>query len=575
MPTIAVTEGTPSPAVPSHPLHAVLRRCAIPAVWTAVIAIGAVRLYWTRFTIYPDAVSYLDLAAAMRDGQWAKGITSYWSLLYPALIAAVLRVTHPMRWHEVAAAHAANFCIFLAGAIAFAFFWRNFLKELNHAAEDGPGGAPFSWSLIGCALYAYTAMTVCTLPNLSPDLLVEALLLTAAALVLKIKPHRPLLRPMLFLGIVLGLGYMAKAVVLPLALVFIVVAGWRTGNARRALSGVVLAVLALGVISAPYVYAMSRHKGRLTFGDVGHLAYAWYVSWHDMPASCWRGLPPGSGTPVHPIRVIYSSPEVLDFSSADAGTYPLWFDPAYWNEGLKAPFRLRRQLSVLASNVAKLLKRTMLDQREITLCFAFLLFYIGRRRLAPPGALLLMLVIFAAAGFGIYSLVLVEQRYLLAFYIFLWAAALAYAAPALRQDRRLLRAFAACLVLAVMAVNALAIRYEYEGRNNKDEHVATAEALLAAGIRPGERVGVIGDGWDAGWARIAGVRITAQVPEHEPGMPVSPVATFWAADEKTRAAALEAMRATGVRAVVSMREPSLADHGSWKRLSGEKFLLVF
>jgi hypothetical protein len=539
--------------------------------WTTVIAVGAVRLYWNRFTIGPDGISYLDSAAAFRDGHWTQGITAYWSLLYPAIMAAVFRVTHPTRWQEIPAAHLANFCIFVAGALAFAIFWSSFLKELH-----GEGRAPLSWSLIGCGLYAYTAMNVYTLPTVTPDLLVQSFLLVAAAIILKIRPQRPILPPMLVLGAVLGLGYMAKTVVLSLAPVFLLLACLRIGNARRALGGALVAVLALTVVSAPYVYAISRHKGRLTFGDVGGLNYAWFVSWPGMPVSCWRGLPAGSGTPLHPPRLIYSSPHVFDFSSAEMGTYPLWFDPAYWNDGLKAPFSLRKQLHRSGIGLLTLLKVTLFDQREVTLCFAFLLLYVWRRRSPVIGKLLWTLLTMAVVGFGIYLLVLVDQRFLGAFYVFLWAAVLAYAAPALREDKRLLRSFAACLLLAVVAANALTIRKEYEGRNRKNPQVAAAEALLAAGIRPGDRVGIIGDGYEAAWARMAGVRITAQIPDREPGTAVSVTESFWSADEATRAAALEAMRATGIRAVVSLRQPPLADHWQWKRLaSSDKFVVVF
>jgi hypothetical protein len=493
-------------------------------------------------------------------------------------IAAVLRILNPLRAQEVAVAHLANLIIFVLGALAFLFFWKAFLDDVtekNVEARSMRGSV--WWGVIGCCLYSYTAFSIYNIPTVSPDLLVQASLTAAAGFLLRLRGGlRSNSGGIIGLGVVLGLGYLAKAVVLPLAIVFFVLAFWRTGGTRKAAKLLLPGLLVFAVIVAPYVYAMSQHKGRLSFGDAGRLNYAWLISWNHMPQQAWDGEPHGTGTPVHAPRRIQSSPDIFEFASPIEGTYPLWGDPSYWNEGLAAPFRLGKQVRELAVNLATLAKVTILDDREVTLCFLFLIACIWRKSNASEisSEINWPLVLLAAAGFGLYCLIHVEHRYFGALDIFLWAAVLGYAAPRFAEDKRLLRAMGICLFVAVLSANGLVVRNEYSHRNQKDSNVETAEALLARGIKSGDRVAVIGSGAEATWARIAGIRITVMVPAYRPGLSDSPEAMFWASD-RTISQSLAVIRATGVAAVVTQQPPPIQRQG-WERLgSTNRFVLKF
>lgn len=546
-------------------------------LWMSVTVVAGLRLYWCRYTMGPDGVSYIDAADLFRAGHWLRAINCYWGPLYSLAIAGVFRVVHPTRAHEVAAAHLANLAIFILGAMAFLFFWKGFLDEIaeKNALTRSTRNSAW-WHAIGFALYTYSAFNVYTLPTMSPDLLVQACFTTAAGILLRLPRLRSKYAGMIGLGVVLGLGYLAKAIVLPFAFVFLALTFWRTGRTRQSETQLIVALVVFTVVVAPYIYAMSQHKGQLSLGDTGRLNYAWFISWNHMPQEMWDGEPSGTGVPVHAPRKIHSSPDIFEFASPIEGTYPPWFDPAYWNEGLTAPLHLGRQVRAIAINLATVVKVTLLDDRELTLCFLFLVLCVGRKAKSSvhPAEICWPLVLLAAVGFGVYCLVHIEQRFFGAFDLFLWAALLGYAAPCFAEDRRLFRAMGISLLVAVLAANGLIIRQEYSHRNDKDLNLETAEALVGNGVKPGERVAVIGSGMEAAWAQIAGVRITVSVPTSKPGLSSSPEAMFWASD-KTLSESLEAIRATGVAAVVTQQPPPV-ERQEWKRLgSTNKYLLTF
>ena len=96
--------------------------------------------------------------------------------------------------------------------------------------------------------------------------------------------------------------------------------------------------LAFVALATPQIVLLSLAKGRVTFSDTGKLAYAWYN--YGLPLRNWQGQPAGSGTPVHPTRKLYEHPAVYEFNGPIRSSYPPWYDPSYWNEGLSPHFQL-------------------------------------------------------------------------------------------------------------------------------------------------------------------------------------------------------------------------------------------
>src|SRR5260370_29905072 len=108
-------------------------------------------------------------------------------------------------------------------------------------------------------------------------------------------------------------------------------------------------LLAAGVFAGfalPLVLALSAMKGRATFGDSGRISYTEYID-RATKTVHWQGEPLGTGNPAHPTRKIFSDPPVYEFAAPIQGSYPPWYDPSYWYEGVRPHFLLKGQLWTL------------------------------------------------------------------------------------------------------------------------------------------------------------------------------------------------------------------------------------
>jgi hypothetical protein len=168
--------------------------------------------------------------------------------------------------------------------------------------------------------------------------------------------------------------------------------------------------------------ALSKTKGRLTFGDSGRLNYAGMVS-PNSPPKHWQGEPAGSGVPKHPTRKLLEEPAVFEFAKPVAGTYSPWYDPSYWNEGVQWTFRLRSQIRVLVQSALKYAKM-VIEQLGLVAGMLIFLFWGG----APTRRAIVCnwpLIATAGLSIGIYSLVLVTSRYVGGSVVLLFVAILA------------------------------------------------------------------------------------------------------------------------------------------------------
>src|SRR4051795_941770 len=101
----------------------VATRAQCPALriccWVIALAIGGAEAWWTRFTMNPDGVSYLDIGDAYWRGDWHNAINAYWSPLYSWILGFFLKATKPSMYWEYPLVHLANFLIFVAALASF------------------------------------------------------------------------------------------------------------------------------------------------------------------------------------------------------------------------------------------------------------------------------------------------------------------------------------------------------------------------------------------------------------------------------------------------------------------------
>jgi hypothetical protein len=94
-----------------------------------------------------------------------------------------------------------------------------------------------------------------------------------------------------------------------------------------------------------------------------------------------------------------------------------------------------------------------------------------------------------------------------------------------------------------------------EGQDNGPFCVAAAHGLARLGIRPGDEISVIGHSLDCYYARLAGVRIVAQIwedPDRVAGM---------SAPEVTEV--LTELKQVGVKALISRARPGFVNDQGW------------
>jgi hypothetical protein len=379
---------------------------------------------------------------------------------------------------------------------------------------------------------------------------------------------------------VLGLAYLAKAVMFPLALIFLALSLFSMLDLRRAIPRVLTAFFIFLLFSAPFVGAISAAKGRLTFGDAGTLTYVWYVN--GVPYPHWQGEPSSSGTPEHPSRTILDNPPIYEFGTPIGGTYPIAYDPSYWHEGV-VPHMDVSQLLVLITRSATTYYDLFLRQQGGLVAAALILTWMGTSK--RPNLVNILrrwgLVVVALAALAAYALIYVEARYIGVFVVLLWADVLANVSlPRSPASTRLASGLGAIMVFFVLA-NILA--FNVEGFGDLSARRSTvraidgqarapswpgevAEELHRLGIRQGDDVAVIGYGFSAFWARLARVQVVAEML----GNDADP---FWLGDSALQAEVIEALAGTGARAIVAEDVPGYAALNDWHQVGNSNTYL--
>jgi hypothetical protein len=544
----------------------------------ASLALGLMHAWIGRYAMNPDGVSYLDIGDALVRRDWAHAANAYWSPLYAWMLGLVVGEIQPSPRWEFPLVHVVNFTIFVVALLCFRFFLHEvlaFCRERSSPDDTGPEGrvALPEWALIllGYSTFLWASLELVTLYDVSPDQAVLACVCFEAGLLLRLR-RTPTSRNFVFFGLLLGLGYWIKAILFPLGLVTVVLAySWQRPS-RSWRQGMLVSVLIFLGVSAPLVLLLSAEKGRPTFGDSGKLNYAWAVS----PRTFWRnwqGEEQGSGTPPHPTRQLVQHPPVFEFADPVPGTYPPWTDPSYWNEGLQWHFSLRPQVEVLATNFVsevRLLLRAQPGLVIVVIVLALLsggAWFAGLRELWP-------LIALPAAAFAIYLPVHVEDRFLGGFVLILFMTLLATAR--LRASDQRSAGYVALAVCVSMALGTADVTLRYathhlaipgSGPNSTLQDVQAAEQLQKMGAQPGDRVAVIGDGTGAFWARLAKLRIVAEVMGANHGS-----AEFWGSPEEGKGNVYRAFAGAGAVLAVANCPPNTSD--GWQPITGTGYCVL-
>lgn len=574
------------------------------AVWFAIFSAAAcslalMKVWQHRYDVSSDGLSYLDMAEAFSRRDWATAANATWSPLYPFLVGLVLALFHPGPATEGPAVQVLNLAIFVLAGAAFAFLFRELERYdaplLRRPVGSWKKNARWGTALALVAAVVFTQSAVeqfIRIDSVSPDLCVAAAFFWATALVVRILRKAGTVKTYLALGAVLGLGYLAKSVFFPLALLF-VIAAFAAGGARsKAARGVGISVAVFVLIAAPWIVLLSLAKGRFTLGEAGRLNYAWYVSGVSAPPRYWQGGPDGTGTPVHPARVLERVPEVYELDRPMRVTYPAWYDPSYWYEGVRARFDARRQAAVIAGCMrwyAHALagvpaKDVSVMQATVVWGLALLLYASGRGRgIWADARRYAWILLPTVGGLGLYGLIQVQGRYVGAMVAVLFLVGFAMIRLRGTEPHRLVTGVVAIVLVVWAGQYAYLVSQEVKSQRRVDDRrfalggdrwpLEVADGLRRIGVRPGARVAVVATrSTHFYWARLAGVRIVAELRDGSivAGAPVTDqIGRFWLGEEESRRRVLHAFRRAGVEAVVTDARP--ADDDLWRPLARSGF----
>jgi hypothetical protein len=560
--------------------------------WIVIGTLGLVEGFYGRTQYFGDWISYLNVSWAVAHVDWREIFNPFWNPGYPALVAVGRALAAPGPEGEWYAITIVNWLIYL---IAYAS-WRGLIW--NSLALYAPGSLalsrhPFTiW--IGVCVFLGACLGLDTVSAVCPDLLVTTGFILGLSLLLALVRRRDVATATL-LGLVLGLGFWVKGIFLPFACLFILtlfIYCCARGGLWRSF-GVVAGVF--GFISVIYVAGISWSYGDLTLGATGALNYPWHVN--GLPHHTnWQGGPEQLGQPIHPTSQLVPGLPAFGFGTPFRTTYPPYNDVAYWYKGFRSFFSLKNQVLAMGRSLW-LMERILKENPFVLAAGAALLLPLVRRSwrtsiiktMTRSWPLLLPTV----AGFGTYFLVHVEARYLSAF---LMVIALLSWAPLLESTLPFRRQFITALVIiysaGVLGELVLTDGASFQGALHHadfhdDEHWRIANALTAAGLRPGDPVAVIRDTYPTSrvsWAYVSRLRIVAEFggvpyriePQDRTRLDRNDEALwpdysemFWTQlTSQQREQVMKAFSQSGARAVVSLSMPKVLPGSGWVPLKG-------
>jgi hypothetical protein len=508
----------------------------------------------------PDGIAYLDMGDAYLRGDWTTAVRTHWSPLYAWLLGLALRIVQPSPAFEFPLVHLMNVLIFGLALGAFALL----LRELRACVPSVP-----EWALLsfGYAMFVWCSLQYTPLWLVTPDLLVSALVYALCMVLLRASRLATLPLSM-GLGLLLGLAYLAKAPMLPLALVFLAVYALQTRS--RVHAGA--AVLGLALVALPYILLLSITHGRITAGDSAWLNYLWWID--GAPFVHWQGEGPVDiGQPIHRSVLLLDRPQVFAFDGPFPVTYAAWYAPEYWFQGARPVVLPHAHLRALGAGL-EVYGRLLIDfwAPLVALGIAFAMAWRGSRLFS---GVWLALSAPAVAAFLLFLPVLVEARYVAPFIVLGMLGGLTL----LPSWGRTPGAAAALVGAAATILLGQTVGATFDStrdavtdlrRGNlleSDEHARVAVALHEAGLEPGDRVASGNRGFNAYWARLARQHIVAEVAGYDG-------TAILETDADARDAALRALLSQPVRAIVAYGWPPLTGDARWEPIEGTDYFFL-
>ncbi|MBI3589999.1 MAG: hypothetical protein HY094_01305 [Candidatus Melainabacteria bacterium] len=525
--------------------------------FAVAFVIGFINTYFSRYAVDFDGMANIDIAEELFNGNPKSVFISYWSPLYPIILGSFFYLfKHSPCWESIFV-HFINFFIFLISFFSFTFFLNELVKCQKQKQKEkevlklGLNTLP-EWALItlGYSVFIWTSVSLITISRIMSDLSAAAIFYFISGLLLKIRLGNTNWFLFILLGFAFSCFYLAKLSFLSLVFLFLFLCFFMGVNLRLMLPRVLLSLIVFLVLISPFVFLLSREKGYFTFGDATKLNYIEEVTNEITICPTSMNYIPQLSNLTHPVKKIYASPAVYEYSTPFKVTYSPYYDPSFWWHGLKTKFDLMGELRAIKKNLP--IYMDLISYMQIVLVGLFMLFFISSR-----GILCLkdifeewVLLVSTVVPILMCSLIHAEFRYFGAFVPVLILALLS----ALKfNNYKAFKKAILCLVSMVIvfflstSIVSLDILSNIKNNDAYKDWLVSLE-LKKIGIKKGDKAAVIPGECDVYWARLAKVNIIAEVSLEDYEM-------FWGSSSLIKSEILEAFKRVGVKVVLAENPP--------------------
>ncbi len=536
---------------------------------TLSIAVFGWCAWTTRYSLGPDAMSYLEIGEAYLRGAWSEAVNPLWSPLYSWVLAALLAIIQPTDYWEFPVVALAHVLIGIAAFFSMRYLVNELIefRELHRKAGRGIALSDAQLRILAYAIFLFISYTV--LRRYAQDLLMSCFLYLAIGILLRILRGEDRLVLHVAMGVTCGVGYLSKSVFWPLTLVLLVCVLLSRKPLGSAWRGVVACGTAFAVVALPFAASISCATGHWTLGEAGRMNFHRFVgdtTYKHNRLDRLKGRPSASSQHYLAMgRKIYDEPGVWEFGTSYGVTYPLHYEPARWNYHVEPHLALSAVFRSCCDNLVRIVE-LLVWCATLTLPACILLLK-TRWNLKPRWEIagVLLAAIPLLAGIAMYVPILVELRYVAHFFAALLV--LAFAMVELDDSRangRLLTAILrGSLAASVVAATVFAAVQWKRSEPHVSWHVAS-QLRSVGGLVAGQRVCVLGRGTrEQNWARLARVQIAGEILEPE---------AFLTAPEETRRDICRLLREHGMVAIVDPASGAPMD--GWRCLTAAPMRLL-
>lgn len=511
-----------------------------------VVALALIALYglfevyqWRNIAHSIDSISYLDIADATFRGDWKNAINSFWSPFYSWILGAVLAVFRPDMEHELLAMRLTNFGLLLLYELCFFKFaqtFRLYLRERNvHWLSE------FAyWTYMYCLL-AFTGLALGGCDKDTPDMISASFVIIASTMFLRIALQPAITLNYALMGCALGFAYLAKAIVLPVSTAYYAATIWELRKNSSSWKKLIITAACQLILVAPWVMAISQGAGHFTITDAPRNFFLWSESQHA------RQVHYQMPELLHPTRKIFSNPDVFKFETPFDSTYPPWINAGYWTDGAVDPEPIARKIRYFRNNISFY---TLEVFSFCILVFAVTSIFLRKPCTSPnriisglpiaaPGLLAMLLYSISSNMMGH-----MMERYLVAWFALLYSGILLMVnLPDNERGQKAGRVFLctlnSTLLLALAVVTYMHVRMPEIFPYPHD--LVVAKKLREVGLQPGDRIALIPLNRRYFWARLAHLKVVADITDEQ---------QFYNLPPEKREELLDKLRALNVKAIV-------------------------